>query len=291
MVVQVSFAEEVRTVESPTVQNTLEALEIHLLLEGVYQLCGADFRGYEQARLKPGLAAVMQARGIRTISGLQEQVLHDRSARAALLRALHFQPAALFAQSETMLSLRQTIGPLLRSYADPRVWLIDPGCAEDVFSLAILLAEEGLADRTTIFVTSANEAFLEELKQGRFSAESYSLYEENYQKSGGRLSLANYCIKDNDQYTFRFQLSQNITWAQYNLTTDTSFNAFQLIQCRRPLGDFGIALRHRALALFHESIVQFGVLSLHVPNDFDNMPLARHYKPVTPAHGLYRRIS
>ncbi len=276
-------------VEPLAQRNALEELEIDLLLEGLYQRFGEDFRGFERGALSGKLRGLMQARGLRTVSALQDQVLHHDGARDALLRALNVRHAKLFENAGQMLVLREFVGPLLRSYADPRVWLAESTCAEDIFSLAILLVEEGLGDRTTIFATAAHERLLQEARDGGFPAERFAEYEENYRKSGGQRSLAEYCSKIDGQYVFASALKSNVTWAQYNLTTDTSFNEFQLILCRRTLSEFGFGLRRRALGLFSESLVPFGVLGIEGTHEMESAPFALNYKTLSKEHALYRR--
>jgi chemotaxis protein methyltransferase CheR len=272
-------------------REKLEAIEVGLLLEGLYQYCGEDFRGYSREQIAAKVRALMEAEGLQTISALQECVLHSVRSRAALLRALHSRPTALFDDADYFINLREAIGPLLRSYADPRIWLVDPGSSEEIFALSILLIEEGLYDKSTIFVTSANAEILDEMRHFTISFEAFSVYEENYRRSGGQRSLSVYCKRECDGYSLLPNVKSNITWAQYNLTTDTSFNAFQLILCRRPLAEFGQALRRRVLALFHESIVRFGILGIDNAASFEeNSLLAIHYQPVSRVHGLYRRL-
>lgn len=269
-------------------RHVLEDIEIDLLLEGLYQFYGDDFRGYERAALKQKLLDVMQASGLSSISALQDQVLHREPARAGLLHALGSRETALFEHDDYLRALGEVIGPLLRSYANPRIWLAEPASAEEVFTLAILLEEEGLYDKTTLFVTSSNDAVLREARQGSFACEKMADYEGNYRRWGGRHSLAGYCRGDNGKWSFLPQLMRNITWAQSSLATDTSFNEFQLILCNS-LTDFGAPLRRRALGLFNESLVRFGILGVNRASDFESAPFFIHYKTISQEHGLYRR--
>jgi len=131
---------------------------------------------------------------------------------------------------------------------------------------------------------------LQEASSGGFALERLPEYEENYRRSGGRASLADYCLPREGRAVFAPSLRANITWAQYNLTTDASFNEFELIICRRRLADFGAPLRQRTLQLFHESLPLFGMLSVDQPEDLSTAPFSGRYKPVSAEQGLYRRI-
>jgi chemotaxis protein methyltransferase CheR len=271
--------------------HSVEDLEIDLLLEGVFQRFGHDFRGYRRAPLRHKLHRLMQRDGLKTVSGLQERVMHDDSAGDALLRALGTRPAGLFDDPEHFLRLRETLGPWMRSCPSPKVWIAECASAEEACAVAILLAEERVYSRTRIFATVANEAVLKEASRGSFPVDRLSEYEENYRRSGGKGALTDYCIEDNGRMFFTPELLCNITWAQYNLATDASFNEFELIVCRGTLTDFGPALRRKALQLFHESLSLFGMLSLDEKSELDERPFSAHFKTVCAQSGLYRRVA
>lgn len=217
--------------------------------------------------------------------------MHDESASDALLRALGGRPSGLFDEPEHFLALRETLGPWMRSCPSPKVWIAECASAEEVCALAILLIEEQVYSKTRIFATVANEAVLKEASRGSFPIDRLSEYEENYRRSGGSRALADYCIEDNGRMFFAPDVLCNITWAQYNLATDASFNEFELIVCRNTLADFGPALRRRALQLFHESLSLFGMLSVDEQSGLDDPPFSAHFKAVCAQSGLYRRIA
>jgi chemotaxis protein methyltransferase CheR len=270
--------------------RALEELEIDLLLEGVFRRFGYDFRGYRRAPLRARLLALMQHVGVQTISALQDRVMHDRTVTDDLLRALSMRRTALFDDAEYFRALRTAVVPLLRSCPSPRIWVAECLSAEEVCSLSILLAEEQLYDKTQIFATAANDTLLDEAKQGVFELDLLPLYAENYRKSGGSASLDDYVGRAGAQGVFSADIRSNVTWAQYNLATDASFNEFQLVVCRRALSDFGASLQHRALQLFYDSMPLFGILSVDEKPALATPPFVICYKTLSEEHGLYRRV-
>jgi chemotaxis protein methyltransferase CheR len=232
----------------------------------------------------------MQDAGLATISALQERILHDVTARDLMLRALGSRPGNLFDDADYFHALRTVAVPLLRSCPSPRIWIAECLSAEEVCSLAILLAEEQLHDRTQIYATAANEAVLQEAKQGAFPLDRLSQYAENYRRSGGKEELADYIDRGGGQGMFSKEIRGNITWAQYNLATDASFNEFQLIICRHALSDFDMPLQRRTLQLFHDSMPLFGILSVSEGTAIAGPPFVVCYKTLSEQHGLYRRV-
>jgi chemotaxis protein methyltransferase CheR len=267
-----------------------EELEIELLLEALFQRFGYDFRAYDRPTLRRKLHQVMLARGLQTVSSLQDRVLHDPGAGAALLRALSVQPASLFDDPEQARQLRIVLASCLRASAVPKVWLAECAGPLEAWSLAILLAEEQLHLRTEIYATVANEEMLAAASLASFPTERMDQYQESYFKSGGTARLADYFDVNDGRATLLESLSNRITWAQYNMVTDASFNEFQMIICQRALPDFGPLLRQRVLQLFHGSLSLFGVLGLDREIG-EGDPLAENYQPVFPHQPWYKRIA
>lgn len=267
----------------------VEALELELLLEALLQRYGYDFRGHERAVLRRKLRAVMQRRGLRTLSQLQDRVLHDPGAASAALRALHVPPATLFDDTDEARQLRQLVGGCLRGAALPRVWLADCAGAEQAWTLAVILAEEGLLEHTEIHATVASDELLAEAQDASLAPEHMAKYQAAYARSGGQGNLSTWFAASGKRLVPVPALRSHITWAQYNLVTDASFNEFNLIVCRRALPDFGPLLRQRVLNLFHDSLAPFGILGLDRPMDASDT-LAAHYAAM-PQPGWYRRIA
>ncbi|HEX8610815.1 MAG TPA: CheR family methyltransferase [Telluria sp.] len=271
-------------------QDDDDKLEIDLLLEGVFQRYGFDFRAYDRPRLNQRVRGLMAERALATVSLLQDRVLHDAAAASALLRALSVRPALLFDDPEQVRQTREVLGACLRASAVPKVWLAECAHAEEAWSLAILLAEQQMHHRTEIFATVANEELLAEAMEASIPLERMAQYQENYLKSGGTADLSDFFEVRGERAVLLPALRSRITWAQYNLVTDASFNEFQLIVCRRALADFGPLLRQRVLRLFHDSLALFGVLGIDrelAPGD----TLAASYRPVFAHQAWYKRVA
>jgi chemotaxis protein methyltransferase CheR len=269
----------------------VEELELDLLVEALFQRYGYDFRGHERAVLRRKLRGVMQQRSLRTLSALQGQVLHDQGAASAVLRALHVQPAAMFEDPEEARLLRQAGAACLRGVALPKVWLADCAGAEQAWTLAVLLAEQGLLAHTELHCTVASDELLADAQDAAIPLERLAEYEASYTRAGpGSGKLADYFHIAGNRAVLLPALRSRITWAQYNLVTDASFNEFNLIVCRRALPDFGPLLRQRVLHLFHASLAPFGVLALDRQFD-EGEPLAACYRPLQPMQPWYKRIA
>ena len=244
-----------------TLQAT-EDLEIELLLEALFQRFGVDFRGYDRSVLRRKLLALMRQRQLRTISALQEKVLHESGAALGMVRALAVPAAPLFDRPEWVRRQRIALGDSLRPTALPKVWLAEPAGVGEAWTLAILLAEEKLYARTEVFATLASDELLAELRDATVPVAQLAEYQPQYEQSGGSGRLLDYFEVANGEARLLPRLRERITWAQYSLVTDASFNEFHAIVCCRALADFGPVLRQRVLRLFHDSLALFGVMGI-----------------------------
>ena len=175
-----------------TADPAVEALEIALLLDALNARHGDDFRDYDRTLVRRRLLGVMAERGLSTVSSLQERVLHEPGAAAAVLRALALQHGALFDDPPRVREAREVLGKSLRSAAVPKVWLADCAGAGQAWTLAILLCEEGVLARTEIFATVANEELLAEMRAASLDAASLPALQQGYRGGGGGGNLADY---------------------------------------------------------------------------------------------------
>lgn len=268
----------------------LENVEIKLLAEGIYEHYGFDFRDYSQPSLKRRIWKRIYAEGLNTISGLQEKVLHDPAVMERLLLDLSINTTAMFRDPTFYLAFRQRVVPLLRTYPFVRIWHAGCSTGEEVYSMAILLYEEGLYDRCRIYATDINEAVLQRAKEGIFPINSMKENTSNYIAGGGSGTFSEYYVAKYDYAIFRPTLRENVVFAQHNLVTDASFNHFNVILCRNVLIYFNATLQDRVQRLFLESLENFGILGLGKKETVKYTSVADNYDVIDAEEKLYRRV-
>jgi len=267
-----------------------DELEIRLLLEGVFHRYGYDFREYSRASLRRRIGNVIHAEGLTTVSGLQEKVLHDPACMERFLLALTVNVTSMFRDPGFFQTFRHNVVPLLRTYPFIRIWHAGSSTGEEVYSMAILLQEEGLYDRCRIYATDMNQAVLRRAREGVFPLESMDQYAENYQRSGGKKQFAEYYTSGYGSAIFRSSLKENIIFAQHNLATDGSFNEFNVILCRNVMIYFQRSLQEQVHNLLYESLAMFGILGLGSKESLQFTPHEKDYETLECGTKLYRRI-
>jgi chemotaxis protein methyltransferase CheR len=237
-------------------------IELQLLIEAIYLRYHYDFRGYATASLRRRVKSAMTHFECDTVSRLQERLLHEPTLFAALLDYLTVPVSDMFRDPAYFLALRQQVVPMLRTYPSIKVWV--PGCStgEEVYSLAILLREEELLDRTIIYATDIHPGTLRKAEAGVFALDRVAGFTSNHRKSGARCSLSEYYTAAYGRAVFDKSLKRNIVFSDHSLATDSVFAEVQLISCRNVLIYFNRALQDRAVGLFRESLCRRGFLGI-----------------------------
>jgi chemotaxis protein methyltransferase CheR len=271
-------------------EGDVEELETELLLEAIHRRYGFDFREYARGSLKRRLWRRIDAEGLSSVSGLQERVLHDPSVMERLLLDLSINVTSMFRDPTFYAAFRAKIAPTLRTYPFARIWVAGCATGEEVYSLAILLEEEGLLERSRIYATDINEVVLERARAGVFPLDRMQEYTRNYIDSGGTRAFSEYYVAAYDGAQFQRSLVENAVWAQHNLVSDRSFNEFHVIVCRNVMIYFGRPLQHRVHALFYDSLAPFGVLALGHKETIRFSPHEDCFEQLDALEKLYRKI-
>jgi chemotaxis protein methyltransferase CheR len=264
-------------------------IELQLLLQALYLKYHYDFRGYAAASLKRRLRGALPRLGCRTLSQLQERVLHDPATVPALLDVLTVQVSDMFRDPPYFRAVREHVVPVLRTYPSVRVWVAGCSTGEEVYALAILLREEGLLERTLLYATDINPASLRAAEAGVYDIERVAGFTANHQQSGGRSSLADHYTAAYGRVAFDRRLRERMVFSDHSLATDSVFAEVHLVSCRNVLIYFTPALQERAIGLFRESLVRRGFLGLGAKETLRFTSHVAAFEAVAAEHRLYRR--
>jgi chemotaxis protein methyltransferase CheR len=267
----------------------IEEIEIRLLLEGIFQVYGHDFRGYAEASLRRRLAQWLQTSGFTGISEAQGRILRDRELFSSLLEGLTVNVSEMFRDPQFFKTVRDEIVPHLKTYPFVKIWVAGCATGEEAYSLAILLNEEGLAGRYRIYATDINERVLKRAEEGIFPLERMQQFTLSYQKAGGKRAFVDYYTARYENAVLSQQLKEQMVFASHNLTTDAGIGEMQLILCRNLLIYFQPPLKERVLALFDESLANGGFLGLGIKETLSGRGIADRYREVARGMRMYRK--
>lgn len=266
----------------------IEQIELSLLLEAIYRRYGYDFRQYSQVSVKRRIYHHMAKTKLQTISDLIAKIMYDEALFQALFFDMSVTVTEMFRDPWFYVALREKVVPFLKTFPFINIW--QAGCAtgEEVYSLAIILKEEGLYERAHIYATDFNDAALEKAKNRIYSPERIKEYTASYQKAGGKKSLADYYHAQYQSVIINASLQENITFANHNLATDGVFGEMHLILCRNVLIYFDRSLQDRALSLFRDSLLYNGFLCLGTKETIDFSKVKKDFTNFAPQEKIYQ---
>ena len=248
--------------------KNIENIEINLLLEAIFQRYGYDFRNYARASIKRRILAFLamnpeiDGAEDENIAKLIPQILYDEDLFQKLLQYFSITVSEMFRDPEFFKALREKVIPYLKTFPHVRIWHAGCAAGEEVYSMAIMLKEEGLYDKTTIYATDFNDEALDNASKGIYKLEAGKEFSKNYQKSGGKKSLSSYYHANYDAMIFDKSLIKNVTFSNHNLVLDGSFGEMHLILCRNVIIYFDKTLQGKIFNLFDESLCDNGFLGL-----------------------------
>jgi len=264
-------------------------IELQLLLNAIYLKYHYDFRGYAAASMKRRLRSAMPHFGCQTLSQLQDRIVHDPTTFAALLGFLTVPVSEMFRDPSYFRSIRERVVPVLRTYPSLKIWVAGCSTGEEAYSLAILLREERLLDRTLIYATDINAHTLQKAEAGVYDADRIAGFTENHRRSGAASSLSDYYTARYGRAVLDKSLRKNIVFSDHSLATDSVFAEVQFVSCRNVLIYFDRTLQERALGLFTESLCRKGFLGIGAKESLRSSTYARSFVEVVREDRIYQK--
>ncbi len=269
--------------------SEIEDIEIRLLLEGVQQVYGYDFRDYADASIKRRLNHWLSESPFETFSQAQSQLLRDPETFVSLLQGITVNVTEMFRDPSFFKTVREQVVPFLKTYPFVKIW--HAGCAsgEEAYSMAILLNEEGMAGRYRMYATDIDESVLAKAAEGVMPITEMQKYTRNYQKAGGTRSFADYYTARYDRAILSPSLKKDIVFAPHNLATDAEFGEMNMVLCRNVMIYFKPALKERCLKLFDNSLLPGGFLCLGLKETLERRRMGERYDELVPGSRIYRK--
>ncbi len=266
------------------------AKEIDGFLESLLVASDVDCQHYARAALRRRFLNWRQEEGVENLEDLRERVGSDPLLRERWLSALSVHPISMFREPGFLRVFRCEVVPFLRTFPSINIWHMGCGGGEQVYALAIALREEGIYERSRIYATDSFDSVVARAKRGIYPLEHWTSQSDLYLESGGHAALSNYYSVE-DGFGFAHPaLRDRIVFAQHNLSTDASFNEFQLIICRDVLIYFNRRLHTRVLNLVDNSLCRFGVLGLGFGESLRLHPRRDQYEEISTAARFFRRV-
>lgn len=275
----------------PALKDAPAAADLNPVLEGILERYGYDFRDYARPAFDRRVLAFMKQEEIPDLGTFSDRIQASQEIMQRFLMTLSVNATAMFKEPETWLGLRRDVIPVLRTYPFIRIWHAGCSTGQEVYSTAIMLAEEGLYDRCRIYATDMDETALRKARDGIYSLAAMRKYGQYHAQAGGKAPFTGYYTAKYNSAIINASLRKNIVFGQHNLVSDGSFNEFQAIFCRNVLSYFNPRLQERVMGLFHGSLGMFGYLGLGAKEGSALGGYRDGFQEADPAHGLWRKVA
>jgi chemotaxis protein methyltransferase CheR len=254
--------------------------DLQLLLDRVYEISGYDFHNYSRASLLRRINRLMKLDSLDSTKALADKLSHDTGYLRRFVEEITVNVTEMFRDPGFYKAIIRDVLPELRNRAFIKIWHAGCSSGEEVFSMAILLAEAGILEKTRLYGTDLNPQVLQQARSGIFSLEHMRQYSRNYQLAGGLKDFSNYYMAGDTHAQFTRSLSTRMVFSTHNLATDSSFNLFDLIVCRNVLIYFTRTLQERVFTLFDDSLEAGGYVALGTRETLRFSPVYKRYKHI-----------
>lgn len=271
-------------------QEEREDIEVDLLLRAIYSVSGFDFQKYMRSSIKRRIQYRARLEKVSSISVLIEKVLYEKGFVEKMINDFSIQVTEMFRDPEFFLAFRSKVVPILKELPEIRIWHAGCSTGEEVFSMAILLKEEGLYDRSNIYATDINEKVLKQAEKGILPLNHMQAYTKNYLQSGGKQEFSKYYTTDYENAYLDPELLKNIVFFQHNLVTDSSFNEFHIVICRNVMIYFTSPLQNSVNQLFYDSLCDQGILGIGSKESLRSSPFSNNYEEIDSKQNLYMKL-
>jgi chemotaxis protein methyltransferase CheR len=274
---------------SPEIDH-LFVTKVEDLIEEIRKRYGYDFSGYSRASMHRRIRRFIGNKNLTGVEDLVVFIFSNSDNFESFVQEITVNVTEMFRDPGFFLSLRKNVVPILSTYPHIKIW--DAGCStgEELYSLVILLEEEGLLNRCKIYATDINQKVLKQAREGIFTSTHIASYTSNYYASGGKREFSSYFRSNYGCFKFSSHLIKNVVFSPHNLATDFSFNEFHLIICRNVLIYFTKELQDRVFRLFDQSLVTLGYLGLGRKETLALAEITKKFELIDKDNRIYRKI-
>jgi chemotaxis protein methyltransferase CheR len=267
----------------------IEYSELEMLIVRIREISGFDFSGYA----KPSLLRSTGRYLSKNAMNLKELFLYiEQGGRAVydLIQELTVNYSEMFRDPDYFKKVRTEVLTYLESYPAIRFWVAGCASGEEAFSMAILLKETGLLDKSLVYATDLSNKVLTAAREGIFTLGNIRTFSENYLLAAGTESLSDYYHVAYNRAVIDPELRKNIIFSLHDLTGDGVFNEFQFISCRNVMIYFSLELRQKVFRLLYESLSTLGFLCLGKRETLRYSGIEQHFRIIDTELNIYQKM-
>jgi chemotaxis protein methyltransferase CheR len=270
--------------------NMINDDQLEELLDDILDTHGYNFINYARASLKRRITRLFIMGNFFTFIDFRNRLLKDGEYFKHAVEEISVNVTEMLRDPSFYRAIREKVIPVLATYPFIRIWHAGCSTGEEIYSMAILLKEANLLQKSLLYGTDINPLVLEKARKGIFPVSQMQHYSKNYIAAGGTQDFSSYYTANYDFAKFNSALSERMIFSTHNLVSDSSFNSFQLIFCRNVLIYFNKGLQDRVFELFDESMERNGFLAVGSKESIRFSSIATKYKQLD-KEKIWRKIT
>ena len=240
----------------------IEINDLRLLTQLVKEKYDYDFSNYAISSFKRRLLRILEIYKFDTFDKLLVKIRNEPTFFKEFLSEVTVNVTEMFRDPSMWRELRDKVLPaLFQSHDSVKIWHAGCSSGEEVYSMAIMLKENGWLDKTKIFATDIDHTILSKAKEGKYAVKNmHELNDKNYFRFGGKSQLSDYYKVEGQHILMDKKLVSNITYMEHNLASGIAFTKVDLVLCRNVLIYFNQNLQNDVFKLLHQSLFNYGYL-------------------------------
>lgn len=272
--------------------ETILISDMRRLTKTVDDLYGFDFSNYALSSLSRRVQRVLDLFKLGSMDHLISRLESDQEFFHKFLMEITVNTTEMFRDPEMWNYLREKVLPKLSHRETIRVWHAACSSGEEVYSMAILLEEEGLLDRSRLFASDIDRNVLGVAKKGLYKSTKMPQNLKNYQTFEGRKRLTNYYQPREKDREIQMDpnLMRNTFFTVHDLVKGQPFGKFDLVLLRNILIYFNKQLQNEVMKLIHENMTLGGYLVLGSKETIRWNECAHKYLEVSGEERIYKKI-
>lgn len=240
----------------------LPAISRTLVCNAISLRYGYALDHYQPQWLERQLQHLARQQGLQSITDLITPLIQEPQLFHALLRSLSVGVTEFFRDTAFFRYLSLQVMPRLHAFARPVIWCAGCCTGEEVWSLAVLLAQHGLLRKATIYATDFDDEALAIAQCGIYSEKQMQQGASACLQATGADDFCAYFERCNSGWRASDVLRQRIAFFQHDLLHDQVFCEAALVSCRNVLIYLDAEPKKRVQQMLVSSLQGSGFLCL-----------------------------
>lgn len=274
-----------------TLKIEIGETEAEELITSIYDASGYDFSNYSAPSLQRRFQRFIDLKKINNLSEFIHQLSENSILLNEFIEEITVNVTEMFRDPYFFNIIRKEILPQLKELPTIKIWHAGCSTGEEAYSMAILLKEANLLEKSIIYATDINQTVLDNAVKGKYSVDLVKPYEANYKETGLKHAFSDYYDAVEGSMIMKEYLRNKIIFSTHNLVSDSGFNKFDFIVCRNVLIYFNKSLQDQILQTFYTSLNNHGFLALGSKETILFSSIEKNMDSYNPQFKVWRKMA